>query len=274
MRVIDILWKLLACYAVLVGFMFVFQRALLYHPDNARPDPVASGVPEMARVRLSTNDGLTLDAWYGAAAEGSPSLIYFHGNGGHLGHRAVKYRPYLEAGFGLLAVGYRGFGGNPSSPTEGGLRMDARAALDYLRGQGVALHRIVLYGESLGTGVAVDLAAGRAIGALVLEAAYTSIAKVAAHHYPFVPARYLVLDKFDASADIKRLQAPLLLIHGKRDRVIPYRFGRALFEDAPQPKEMESYEEGGHNDLHEFGAASRIIRFIRRVAPPKGANLH
>lgn len=269
MRVIDILWKLLACYCVLVAFMFVFQRALLYRPDGTRPDPAASGVAEMVRVGLSTADGLTLDAWYRAPSEGAPSLIYFQGNGGHLGHRAAKYRPYLDAGFGLLALGYRGYGGNPGSPTEAGLHMDAQAALEFLLGRGVALHRIVLYGESLGAGVAVKLAAGRAIGALVLESPYTSIAKVAAHHYPFVPARYLVLDKFDAAAEIGRLQAPLLIIHGRRDRVIPQVFGRALFEGAPQPKEMESYAQAGHNDLYDFGAAARVIRFIRRAVPPE-----
>ncbi len=268
MRVIDILWKLAACYAVLVGLMFVFQRALLYRPDPTRPDPAASGVPEMAWVRLTSADGLTLGSWYRAALEGAPCLIYFQGNGGHIGHRAVKYRPYLEAGFGLLAVGYRGYGGNPGSPTEDGLHADARAALDFLLEQGIETPRIVLYGESLGAGMAVKLAAGRAIGALVLEAPYTSIAELAAHHYPFVPARYMVLDKFDAAKDIGRLQAPLLVIHGGRDRVVPNRFGQALFESAPQPKEMESYEAGAHNNLYDFGAAVRVIRFIKRNVPP------
>ncbi len=245
--------------------MFVFQRALLYRPDTSRPDPAVSGVPEMAWVDLATEDGLTLGAWYRAAHDGAPSLVYFHGNGGHLGDRAFKYRAYLDAGFGLLAVGYRGYCGNPGTPMETGLMRDGQAALEFLQAQGVPPGKTVLYGESLGAGLAIRLAAWRDLAGLVLETPYTSIGKVAASHYPFVPARYLVLDQFDAEAVISQLKAPLLVLHGAQDRVIPERFGRALFEQAPQPTEMEIYPQGGHNNLYDFGAAFRVISFLRRL---------
>ncbi|MGF1640179.1 MAG: alpha/beta hydrolase, partial [Rhodospirillales bacterium] len=164
-----------AGYVVVVGAMFAFQRSMLYLPSTTTPLPATSGVPEMRPVGLVTADGLDLVAWYRPAAEGHPTIVYFHGNGGHIGHRGSKVRPYLDAGYGLLLVSYRGYGGNPGRPSEEGLYRDGRAALAFLGTHGVPPARTVLYGESLGTGVAVHIAAERAramqpVGALVLEA--------------------------------------------------------------------------------------------------------
>ena len=241
----------------------------MYFPDGAAPDAELAGVPEMSPVRLTTDDGLTLLAWYRpATAEDRPTLVYFHGNAGHIGHRGAKVRPYLDAGFGVLLVSWRGYGGNPGSPSEAGLYHDGRAALDFLARAGVPPSRIALYGESLGAGVAVQMASERPerpVGAVLLESAYTSMADVAAHHYWYLPARYLVRDRFDSLAKIGRIGAPLFIVHGERDRIIPVAMARALFAAAAEPKEARFFPAAGHNDLYDHGAAEAVIDFLDRT---------
>lgn len=263
----------LMAYGVLVGGMYLGQRRLMYMPHADVPSPAQAGVPEMRPVTLETADGLALLAWYRPApGPRRPVLVYFHGNAGHLGYRGDKLRPYLDAGFGVLIVEYRGYGGNPGRPTEAGLYADGRAALDFLEAKGVPRDRLVLYGESLGSGVAVRLAADRGedqpVGAVVLEAPYTSIAAVAQRHYFYLPAYWLVKDRFDAEAWIGRIDAPLYVFQGERDSIIPIRFGRALFAAAREPKEAKWLPRAGHNDLYAHGAAPGVIDFIERRLSP------
>ncbi len=255
-------------YSAMVGALYLFQRNLIYYPDPSAPTPAASGLPEMQTVPLTTADGLTLLAWYRQAEEGMPTLVYFHGNAGNIGSRGAKARPYLGAGFGLLLAPYRGYSGNPGKPTEDGLYADGRAALAFLKIEGVAAGLTVLYGESLGSGIAVQMAFEMArdspAGAVVLEAPYTSIADVAAHHYPLVPARWLVKDRFDAVANITAIKAPLLIFHGGRDETVPTVFGRHLFEAAAEPKEGRWLAAADHNNLYDHGAAGMVIDFLAR----------
>ena len=258
-------------YLALVVLLFLFQRSLMYHPAAAVPTPADSGVGDMRVVDLHTEDGLTLKAWYAPpkAADG-PVVIYFCGNAGHIGYRAFKVRRLLDAGFGALLVGYRGFGGNPGHPTEAGLYADGRAALQFLAGNGLTGARIALYGESLGSGVAVRMAREQAgvtpVAAVVLETPYTSIADVAAWHYPFAPARWLVRDRFDAFSAIGAIRAPLLVFHAKDDGIIPIDLARRLFDAAAEPKEARWFDAGGHGGLFEAGAGDLVIDFIRRAA--------
>ena len=256
-------------YIVFVGGLYLLQRNLMYHPDHAVPSPAASGAPEMMAVTFSTGDGLALVAWYRPPARGALSIVYFHGNAGHIGYRASKARPYLDAGLGLLLVGYRGYGGNPGSPTEAGLYADGRAALAFLAEQGVPPHMTALYGESLGCGVAVQMARETAgsepVAAVVLESPFTGVGDIAATHYPFVPARWLVKDRFDSVEKIADIRAPVLIIHGEKDRVVPVRFGRRLFEAAAEPKESRWFRDAGHNNLYDFGAAETVNAFLRKV---------
>ncbi len=254
-------------YVVFVAALYVFQRNIMYFPDTSVPSTVHSGVPEMQPVTLDTEDGLNLLAWY-RAVEGQPVMVYFHGNAGNIGARGFKVRPYLDAGFGVLLVSYRGYGGNRGRPTEEGLYADGRAALDFLKSQGVAPERVVLYGESIGTGVAVQMASElgpeNPVAALVLEAPLTSMDDVAAHHYPYVPVRSLIRDHFDSASKIAGVNTPVLIIHGDRDRTVPIKFGRMLFEAAAEPKESRWLEGGNHNDLYDFGAAQVVVEFLNR----------
>jgi fermentation-respiration switch protein FrsA (DUF1100 family) len=254
----------LAAYGVLVGGLYVFQSRLLYFPDRRRPELgvlTALGVQE---VELQTADGLSLLSWYLPPRDARPVIAYFHGNGGHIGYRAGRLRQFGEYGYGALIVGYRGYGGNPGTPSEAGFAADADAAMDFLTERGIAPNRLVLYGESLGSGVAVALAAHDEVAALVLEAPFTSVAEVAQYHYSFVPAAALLRDRFDSLSRIGRARAPILVMHGGRDRVVPIRFGRALFDAAPEPKEFWAAAEAGHEGLARFGALEAVRNFLDR----------
>lgn len=260
-------------YAVLVVLLYVAQRSLLYHPDQTVPDPAAWDAPTMEAVRLPTDDGLKIYAWWRAPADTTkPIIVYFHGNAGHLGERVDKTAPYLDAGYGLLLVTYRYNAKAGGKPTEEGLLLDGKAAIEFALAQtGATQDRLVLYGESLGSGVAVQLANRYDVGAVVLEAPYSSVAEVAQGHYWYVPARWLVLDQFNSMAWIDKIGAPLLIVHGDHDTVIPMRYGRRLFDAALEPKEFAHFPGGAHADLHNYGLMQTVLGFLERmVARPRG----
>ncbi len=250
-------------YVLLVAALFVSQRSLLYHADSSTPEPDQYGLEQMQAVRIPAEGGVELFAWWRAptAAE-KPVLVYFHGNAGNIGYRADKVRDFIEAGFGVLLVTWRYNAGSGGKPSEASLFADGRAALAFATSAGVADERVVLYGESLGSGIAVALATEHRVGAVVLEAPYTSIAEVAQHHYWYVPAKWLVRDRFDSRSRIGRVSAPIMVIHGERDRIIPVRFGRRLFDAAPDPKEAHFIANAGHEDLFDHGAARLILAFV------------
>ena len=174
------------------------------------------------------------------------------------------------SGFGILFAGYRGYSGNPGKPTEDHLTADAHQLLDWLAAQGVPPERTVVYGESLGTGVAVKMAAARETAGVILESPYTSIAEVAQTHYWYLPAKWMVLDKWDSMAKVGQIQSPLLVIHGSRDKTVPTRYGRRLFAAAPDPKDLFILDGGAHNDLYEHPEiAERVIAFLRQHTPQR-----
>lgn len=255
-----------AAYLGLCLFLFVAQRSFLYAPDRTRPDPVLSGVPEMTVRELVAADGTKLLAWYSPAADDTrPLIVYFHGNAGHIGGRGMKMKPLMEAGFGLLLLSYRGYGGNPGRPDEMGLYADARAAMDYARDQGVGGERLVIYGESLGSGVAVQMASERAIAALILEAPFTSLTQVAFEKVPYAPIPLLIRDRFDSIKKIGAIKTPLLLVHGEKDRTVRVAHGRKLFAAANEPKQALFLTDAGHGDLYDFGVAAQVADFISRA---------
>jgi uncharacterized protein len=263
-RVLPLLGFAAVAYAALVGGLYLFQRQLLYLPDKARPELFGLEQLGVREVMLPTEDGLSLLSWYLPARPGRPVIAYFHGNGGHIGYRAERLLRFAREGYGVLMAEYRGYGGNPGAPSETGFYTDGRAALAFLDREGVASDRLVLYGESLGSGVAVALATEHEIAALILEAPLTSVAEVAQSHFPYVPASRMVVDRFDSLSRIGRVKAPILVLHGERDRVVPVRYGRALFDAAPEPKEGWFAPEAGHENLARYGSLDVVAAFIDR----------
>jgi len=262
--VLPLLGFAAVAYAALVGGLYLFQRQLLYFPDRAHPELFGLQQLGVREVTLSTEDGLSLLSWYVPARPGRPVIAYFHGNGGHIGYRAERLLRFSREGFGVLMAEYRGYGGNPGTPSEAGFYADGRAALAFLDREGLAADRLVLYGESLGSGVAVALAVEHQIAALVLEAPFTSVAEVAQSHFPYLPASRMVVDRFDSLSRIGKVKAPILVLHGERDRVVPVRYGRALFDAAPEPKEGWFAPDAGHEDLARYGSLDVAVAFITR----------
>jgi len=255
-------------YLVVLGIVFAMQRTLLYPAGKAVPDAAVAASAGIRTVTTRTADGLKLTHWYRPPADDSaPVLAVFHGNAGHVGDRVPKLAELIRAGFGVLLAGYRGYGGNPGRPSEEALSADARLLLDWLAGQGIPPERTVLYGESLGTGIAVKMATERPAAAVILEAPYTSVAEVAQAHYWYLPARWMVLDRWDSLSRIAAIGAPLLIVHGLRDRTIPPRYGRHLFAAAAEPKQLLLVDDGAHSDLYDFPEVVRqVIDFARAHA--------
>ena len=266
--VMSILLTAGSVYLGLLVLLYVFQRNLLYHPDPTIPRPVEYAVSRMETVRLPSKDGLELHGWWIApAAPERPVILYHHGNAGHIGGRASKVKPYIEAGYGVLLMSYRYNAGVGGAPTEDHLIADGQAALDWLGGQGIASNRIVAYGESLGSGVAVALAASNPLKALVLEAPYSSVAAVAQGHYWYVPAFWLVKDAFRSDLRIADVDAPVLIVHGALDRTIPIRYGRDLKAAAVGKQVvMHEIDAAGHTDLYDHGMDKVVLEFLEASA--------
>ncbi len=245
--------------------MYLLQRSLQYFPQDKGLSPEAIGLSGVTVHRLATPDGERIVTWYVAAKAGRPTILYFHGNAGEIGDRPNRFRYYAERGFGLLYVSYRGYGGSTGRITERGLVTDAVTAYDWLIAQGVAHAQIALVGESLGTGVAVQLAAQKPVGAVALEAPYTSTADIAASIYWWLPVRLLMKDQFRSTDHISAVTAPLLIIHGAADTIVPARYGKALFAAANEPKELAIIEGFGHDVLFEEATWAKEVEFFDRV---------
>ncbi|MFQ5534102.1 MAG: alpha/beta hydrolase [Sphingomonadales bacterium] len=258
-------------YAIIVAIAYLMQRRLLYFPNPAMASPAMSDAADMAVVELDSGDGTRLIAWYRGAPPGRPTIALFQGNAGNIADRAFKARLFLDHGYGVLLAGYRGYGGSGGRPSEGGLIGDGIAALEYLSAQGVSRERLILYGESLGTGVAVRLAARRAVGAIILEAPYSSIVDVAARAYPYLPVGLLLKDRFDSMGPIGDVHAPVLMIHGAEDRVVAPELGARLFAAASDPKQRIVISGAGHNDVFELGGGKAALDFLDHLFPETGA---
>ncbi len=256
-------WLLVAAagYGALLVLMYVFQRSLMYFPDTKRTPPALAGLPQAEEVVLVSSDGEKLIAWHVPPRAGKKLVIYFQGNAGALDLRAERFGRLTADGTGVLALCYRGYGGSTGSPSEAGLIRDALAAYDYAVARQPAA-RIVLWGESLGTGVAVALAAERDVGGVILDAPFSSIADVGAAAYPFAPVRWLIKDPFHSDRRIARVHAPLLIRHGEGDAVVPIRFGQRLFALANEPKRFERFAGEGHVIADERGGMDSVRAFL------------
>jgi hypothetical protein len=236
-----------ALYLAALAALALGQRKVLYLPYSARVvSPAAVGLPQARTLVLRTEDGENLLAWYAPPAPGRPLILYFHGNANGLGARGARFRALTETGDGLLAVEYRGYPGSTGLPSEQGLLRDGEAGYAEALALGVPPDRIVAMGESLGTGVAIDLAARRKVGAVVLDSPYSSTADVAAASYWMFPVRLLMRDQFHSDEKIGAVTAPILVVHGSADRTIPIRFGEKLYARAHAPKDFIRVDGAGH----------------------------
>ena len=255
-----------AAFGGFVTLMYLTQRALMYHPETFRTPPIVAGLFDVQELTLDTADGEKVIVWYAPPQRDLPLVLYFHGNAGSLRNRAERFRGLIGNGYGLLALSYRGYGGSTGRPSEAGMITDAQTAYAFAAAR-VPLERIVVFGESIGTGVAVALAATQRIGRLVLESPFTSAADVAGRIYWYLPVRLLMKDQFHSDERIGKVTAPLLVLHGELDQVVPIALGERLFALANEPKRFERFPAGHHVDLDRYGALDTVRAFVASALP-------
>lgn len=244
--------------------LFVTQRSLIYHPIQNIGPLSAYGIEDIVEeVTVTTYDKLELHGWYFPPSQKDyPSILFFHGNAGNISHRLHKITPIVKEGYGVLLAEYRGYGGNPGKPTEQGLYNDAFAWLQALQ-EYTEPENIVLYGESLGSGVAIELASKSSFKAVILETPFTRLSDPARHFYFFIPfLDYVIRDKFASIDKIDSINAPLLFLLAHNDEVIGFETGKALYEAASAPKILKIYETGQHNNLTDHGSTQDVLDFL------------
>jgi hypothetical protein len=258
---------------LILAVVWTQQRRLIYFPFGAVPDPRAVGLEGATPVTFPTADGLVLNGWF-VSRTPTPDFtaIVFNGNAGHRAFRAPLADALARANLAVLLFDYRGFGGNPGVPTEDGLKHDARAARDFVVARAdVDRNRLVYFGESLGTAVAAGLAVDYPPAALVLRSPFTSMTDVGRHHYPIVPVRWLLRDRYDTIDRIAHVKAPVMVIGGDADRIVPIAQTRRVFEAARDPKSLLVIKGADHNDdslLHGREMIEGVRRFLENHAEP------
>lgn len=264
--IVRVLLQAIATYLLVVLAVYLGQRGLQYHPETRKPaSPASAGLPGMREVTAATADGLDLLAWFMPPKEKDGRIIVmFHGNAGTIADRAVKARHFISKGYGVYMAEYRGYGGNHGSPSEEGFYNDARAGLKWLEKEGYSPGQFVIYGESIGSGPAVQMASEMQPRELVLEAPFSSAADVAKTRYFWLPVDLLLKDRYDNILKIPSVKSSLLIVHGDEDGVVPIELSRKLFDAAQHPKEYVTINGGAHNDLYDHHAGHIVTDWLEK----------
>ena len=251
-------------YILLIIIVFFFQRNLLYHPsiDSYLKDNFDAEPTEIEKVKITTEDKIDLIGWfYNKNIEKFKTIVFFHGNAGSLKNRTYKLNRIKELNVNFLIIAWRGFSGNLGKPNEKGLYKDARSAVKWLNMKGIKDKDIILYGESLGTAVAIEIAQNKKFAGVILESPFTSMINMGKKYYPFFPVSLLLKDKFESYKKIKNISVPILIMHGKVDNIVPFYMGKKMYELANEPKyfyfseyddHMMEYNEKLLNKLRDF----------------------
>jgi fermentation-respiration switch protein FrsA (DUF1100 family) len=266
-----LLLTLLVAAGFVLAVLWAGQRRMMYFPSARVPPPASVGLTDTDAVTFTTEDGLALNGWFvrPSAQPAGSTLIVFNGNAGNRALRAPLAAALARRGLATLLFDYRGYGGNPGSPSEAGLMRDARAAYAYLARQpDIDPSRIAYYGESLGTAVATQLAVEHPPAALILRSPFTSMADVGQYHYPLLPVRWLIRDRFASIEVIDRVTSPVLVIAGTRDRIVPAQFSERLYQTAREPKGFLSID-ADHNDEELLDGEQLIEAMVEFVARSK-----
>ena len=261
----DYLTKILLIFVIIYFLIvistYIFQRSLLYHPseNNYTGDQLLVSIE---KVKIKTQDNIELISWYHKKnINDYKTLVFLHGNAGSLQNRIHKINHFKNMNINFLLVAWRGFNGNEGSPTEKGLYEDANSAIRWLEKKGVDEKNIIIYGESLGTGIATEIAQHRKFAGVILESPFTSMIEAGYDKYPFLPVRLLLKDKYESYKKIKNIKVPILVMHGKMDNVVPFHMGKKMYELASEPKyyyfsdydnHMMEYNEKLLNSLKDF----------------------
>ena len=251
--------SIIIAYLLLIVFIYFYQRNLLYHPseNNYQNDEIQFSYEE---IFIKVDDKIKLKSWIiNKNLKKFKTLVFFHGNAGELSNRIYKLNELNKLDINILLISWRGFSGNERSPTEDNLYKDAEAAIQWLNRKEVKNDRIILYGESLGTGVAVEIGKKNNFNSIILESPFTSMENAAKIYYPYLPVKLLLKDKYDSLSKITTIKTPILIMHGKKDDIVPFSMGKELFEKANNPK--HSYFTSDDDHMMEFN--DQIITIIK-----------
>ena len=252
-------------YILLLIIVFFFQGNLLYHPttNNYLKDQAAREPAGIEKVKIVTKDEINLIGWfYNQDLEKFKTILFFHGNAGSLENRTYKLNHFKNLNLNFLIIAWRGFNGNKGKPNEMGLYEDAKSAIKWLNAKGIKEKNIILYGESLGTGVAVEVAQNKNYAGVILESPFTSMVNMGKKYYPFFPVSFLLKDKFESYKKINNIFVPVLIMHGKVDKIVPYDMGKKMYELANEPKFFYTQEYGDHMIEYDEKLLSALKKFI------------
>ena len=232
----TILLTFVILYLLIVILTYIFQRNLLYHPkeNNYFSDKIAVSIK---KVKVTTQDNIDLISWYhNKNSNNYKTILFLHGNAGSLENRIHKINNFKNINVNFLLISWRGFNGNQGKPTEKGLYEDARSAVRWLKSKGINEKNIIIYGESLGTGVAIEIGQNKKFAGIILESPFTSMIAAGKDKYPYLPIKLLLKDKYESDKKIKNIKSPVLIMHGKVDNIVPFYMGKKMYELANEPK--------------------------------------
>lgn len=258
----NVLLGIVVAYLAAASYMYINQRSFVFKPSGELQTPEHKGLSNVTVQQVEMADGTNVSVWYAPPQNASAAtVLYFHGNSGNVSGRSARFKQILDSGFGLYAPSYRGYAGSDGSPSERGFVSDALEHFDKLSEK---TENIILHGESLGTGVATAVASKRA-GAklLVLEAPYTALVDMAKEQYAWLPVDFLMKDQMKTRLRIQQVQAPVLIVHGTEDVVIPVEHGKRLFELAPSPRTLKVIEGAEHSDLWTSGLWGLVLEQLK-----------
>ena len=257
--------SIIIAYIALIIFVYFYQRNLLYHPaeNNYQNDKIQFNYEE---VFIKVNDEIELKSWIvNKDLNNLKTLVFFHGNAGDLSNRIHKLNELDKLDINILLISWRGFSGNKGSPTEKNLYEDAEAAIRWLNKKGVSDNKIVLYGESLGTGVATEIGKKNTFNGIILESPFTSIENSAKIYYPYLPVRLLLKDRYDSISKIKMVKIPILIMHGEKDDIVPFYMGKELYEKANHPKHSYFTSEDDHMMEFNKNLLGALKNFLKSI---------
>jgi fermentation-respiration switch protein FrsA (DUF1100 family) len=252
----------LITYLIVLAYVYIFQRNLLYHPsvDGHQGDKIIFDYEE---VFIKNNEGVKLKAWlHEKDLINKKTILFFHGNAGELSNRNYKLNELSQFDINFLIVAYRGFSGNKGKPNEQGLYEDAKSALSWLKIKGVNEKNLILYGESLGTAVAIEAAQNKDLAGIILESPFTSMVELAEKYYPFLPVKLLLKDKYETIKKLPKINSPLLVLHGRLDDIVPFAMGKKLFDKANEPKFKYFIDNDDHMIRYDQKLLDQIKKFI------------
>tara|TARA_B100000925_G_scaffold96355_1_gene70250 strand:+ start:880 stop:1599 length:720 start_codon:yes stop_codon:yes gene_type:complete len=237
----------------------------MYHPNVKNTDPTTVQF-KYKKVYIDSEKDIKLKSWYSSPSPNKKTVLFFHGNAGELGARIYKLNKFHDLDLNFLIISWRGFSGNKGKPTEQGLYKDAQSAVDWLEERGISKKDIILYGESLGTGIAVELATKHQYSGVILESPYTSMIDMGKRFYPFLPIRILQKDKYNSLKKLHIIKSPILVLHGKSDTLVPFSMGKKIYDSANEPKYYYFPDFDNHMMTYDQNMMKILSNFVNEIS--------